>query len=65
MNTIPYKIHQVYTRGMAALPAEVHASIDSLRQLNPGWEYYFYDEKKCWPICMSIMVRRCWHYMKK
>ncbi|MEN0584421.1 MULTISPECIES: glycosyltransferase [unclassified Kosakonia] len=46
MNTIPHKIHQVYTRGMAALPAEVHASIDSLRQLNPDWEYYFYDEKK-------------------
>ncbi|MEQ9945035.1 glycosyltransferase family 32 protein [Pectobacterium aroidearum] len=42
---IPNKIHQVYTKGIHGLPKEILESIEKLKEMNPGWEYYFYDEK--------------------
>jgi len=44
MTNIPKKIHQIYTKGADALPADIHASIAELRNRNPDWEYYFYDD---------------------
>ncbi|KHT40795.1 glycosyltransferase family 32 protein [Pectobacterium brasiliense] len=41
---IPKKIHQIYTKGVHDLPKEILVSVDKLRERNPGWEYYFYDE---------------------
>ncbi len=46
MSYIPKKIHQIYTKGAGALPADIHASITELRKRNPDWEYYFYDDSR-------------------
>lgn len=45
MSSVPKKIHQIFTKGYAALPQEIHHSIEALRRLNPDWEYHFYDEQ--------------------
>ncbi|GKV96371.1 glycosyl transferase [Pectobacterium aroidearum] len=42
---IPKKIHQIYTKGMHELPKEILASVEELKENNPDWEYFFYDEK--------------------
>ncbi|MEI7251196.1 glycosyltransferase family 32 protein [Pectobacterium versatile] len=41
---VPKKIHQIYTKGVHNLPEEILESIEKLKEINPGWEYYFYDE---------------------
>jgi mannosyltransferase OCH1-like enzyme len=41
-NTIPKIIHQTYFS--AKLPEAIQANVDSLRALNPDWEYRFYDD---------------------
>ncbi|CAG73072.1 putative glycosyltransferase [Pectobacterium atrosepticum SCRI1043] len=45
MMKIPKKIHQIYTKGIHDLPEEILVSVGKLKDLNPGWEYFFYDEK--------------------
>ncbi len=40
---IPRIINQIYFDGSAAQPAEVQASIATMRAANPEWEYRFYD----------------------
>ncbi|MHC3493043.1 glycosyltransferase family 32 protein [Pectobacterium brasiliense] len=43
---IPKKIHQIYTKGVHDLPKEILVSVDKLKERNPGWEYFFYDERR-------------------
>ncbi|TKY80199.1 glycosyltransferase [Pectobacterium polonicum] len=43
---IPKKIHQIYTKGINKLPEEILVSIEQLKEMNPTWEYFFYDEKR-------------------
>lgn len=43
---IPKKIHQIYTKGAHVLPKEILVSVDQLKERNPGWEYFFYDERR-------------------
>ncbi|WP_113625966.1 glycosyltransferase family 32 protein [Pectobacterium peruviense] len=45
MMKISKKIHQVYTKGIYDLPKEILESIEKLKEMNPGWEYFFYDER--------------------
>ncbi|MER3382683.1 glycosyltransferase family 32 protein [Pectobacterium aroidearum] len=45
MIKIPKKIHQIYTKGIHELPKEILASIKELKERNPDWEYFFYDER--------------------
>ncbi|GBO47917.1 glycosyltransferase family 32 protein [Pectobacterium versatile] len=42
---IPKKIHQINTKGIHELPKGILESIEKLKEMNPGWEYFFYDEK--------------------
>ncbi|EPQ9049355.1 glycosyltransferase [Cronobacter turicensis] len=44
MRKIPRVIHQVYTAGWQRLPEEIRALTEQLRNLNPDYEYRFYDE---------------------
>lgn len=46
MRKIPKKIHQIYTKGLQALPAEILASIAQLQARNPHWQYHFYDDDR-------------------
>lgn len=43
MNSVPKKIHQIYTKGWHTLPESVITSIARLKQNNPQWSYHFYD----------------------
>nr|WED70198.1 glycosyltransferase [Pectobacterium colocasium] len=42
---VPNKIHQIYTKGIHKLPKEILESIEKLKEMNPGWEYFLYDER--------------------
>ncbi|MGI8490573.1 glycosyltransferase [Pectobacterium sp. S5] len=42
---VPNKIHQIYTKGIHGLPKGILESIEKLKEMNPGWEHCFYDEK--------------------
>lgn len=44
---IPRIIHQTAAR-FDALPDDVRANVERVRQLNPGWEYRFYDDEALW-----------------
>ena len=43
--SIPKVIHQIYLQGESQIPDNIKNSVAQLRDLNPGWEYRFYDEE--------------------
>ncbi|MBO3458683.1 glycosyltransferase [Aetokthonos hydrillicola Thurmond2011] len=47
MNKIPKIIHQIYFPGEAALPENYSRYRQTVLDLHPDWEYYFWDEQKC------------------
>lgn len=46
MSKIPKIIHQIYYQGEAAIPADYLRYRQTILDLHPDWEYYFWDEKK-------------------
>lgn len=60
--SIPKSIHQIYTQGV--LPSEIIENINLLKELNPGWEYYLYNDndiqtylKRFFPEILSLYLR--------
>jgi mannosyltransferase OCH1-like enzyme len=60
---IPRIIHQTfYDR---TLPAQLQANVDRLRQLNPGWEYRFYDDSDIAAFIESNYPPLVWRYFER
>lgn len=61
--TIPKIIHQTfYTRD---LPEKLQENVDIIRQLNPEWEYRFYDDSDIAAFIQSNYPAHVWHYFER
>ena len=47
MSKIPKVIHQIYYQGEAAIPKDYLRYRQTVLDLHPNWEYYFWDEQQC------------------
>ncbi|MBW4507958.1 MAG: glycosyltransferase [Scytonematopsis contorta HA4267-MV1] len=47
MSKIPKIIHQIYYQGEAAIPRKYIPYRQTILDLHPDWDYYFWDDKQC------------------
>lgn len=60
---IPRIIHQTFYERI--LPAELQLSVQTLRSVNPGWEYRFYDDDDIAAFIQGSYPPAVWNYFER